>query len=118
MIFVVNRDYSELFRAKESLDKVPETLKKRLEDIMKLDLVKDKTVEEIKLIWLEYHKNKDVIAATIDVAQYDLQMQRGAEFPVFIFPLPRTQGYEFIVSQFASNSIHFTTLLCYQVNGF
>jgi ATP synthase mitochondrial F1 complex assembly factor 1 len=84
---------------------------------MKLDLVQDKTIDEIRAIWVEYHKSKEVLAATIPVAQYDLLMQRGREFPIFIFPLPRSQGYEFFISQFDRNHcIHFTSLLCYQVH--
>lgn len=33
----------------------------------------------------------------------------------FIFPLPRGQGYEFILSQFTENEIHYTPLISYQV---
>lgn len=32
----------------------------------------------------------------------------------FLFPLPRQQGYEFIIVQFAGNEAHFTTLINYQ----
>lgn len=84
---------------------------------MKLDLLQGKTADEIKTIWLEYHKQKEnVVVAAIPNEKYDLLMQRSKEHPIFILPLPRSEGYEFFLLQFASNSVHFTPLLCYQVN--
>lgn len=112
------RDYSELLKPKDvaSASLKDTAYEKKLSDIMKLELVQDKTAEEIKHIWIEYHKNKDVIIATIPVEQYDLMMNRCKDFPVFIFPIPREAGYEFILLQFFANTIHFTPLLCYQVH--
>lgn len=83
---------------------------------MKIELVADKTTEEIKHIWLEYHKQKEVLIATIPVDQYDRQMARGRLHPMFIVPLPRSEGFEFFLFQFAANTVHFTPLLCYQVH--
>lgn len=82
---------------------------------MKVELLQDKTVEEIKEIWLKYHKQKEVLVATISKETYDLLDKRSKQHPVFIVPLPRTQGYEFFLLQFAGNTVHFTPLLCYQV---
>lgn len=83
---------------------------------MKLDLLQDKTAKEIEHIWLEYHKQKDdVLVATIPTETYNILTDRSKEHPIFIIPLPRSQGYEFFLLQFASNSVHFTPLLCYQV---
>lgn len=83
---------------------------------MKTDLLGDKTVDELKLIWLEYHKSKDVIAATIPTEIFEKLMKNAKEYPIFIFPIPRSQGFEFIMFQFSANTIHFTPLLCYQVH--
>lgn len=83
---------------------------------MKYDLIKDKSVDEIKTIWLEYHKQKDVIAATLTSQQFERIMNRAKLHPIFILPLPRSQGYEFFVLQFAANTVHFTPLLAYQVH--
>jgi len=112
------RDYSELSSPKPALGAPAAAAdgSKKLSDIMKLELVENKTVEEIKHIWLEYHKTKESVSAVIDVEQFDRIMSRAKEFPVFIFPLPRDQGYEFIMHQFAGNTIHFTPLLSYQVH--
>lgn len=83
---------------------------------MKLDLLQDKNAKEIETIWLEYHKQKDnVLVATIPTETHNLLLERSKEHPIFIIPLPRSQGYEFFLLQFASNTVHFTPLLCYQV---
>lgn len=89
---------------------------KKLEDLMKLDLIEGKPVEEIRQIWLEYHQQKDVIAAAIPTETFEMLMSNAKKYPVFIFPIPRSQGFEFIMLQFAANAIHFTPLLCYQVH--
>lgn len=113
------RDYSELSRPKPALPGQAEAVdgSKKLSDIMKLELVQDKTPEEIKHIWVEYHKTKVSVSGVLELAQFEKIMARGKAFPVFIFPLPRDQGYEFIMHQFAGNSVHFTTLLSYQVRN-
>lgn len=83
---------------------------------MKIELLQDKTADEIKEIWIQYHKQKDVLVATIPTETYNLLTERSKEFPLFILPLPRSQGFEFFLLQFASNTVHFTPLLCYQVS--
>lgn len=113
------RDYAELLKPKSSLKEKPTELPdKKLADIMKIELLENKTAQEIKHIWLEYHSKKDVIAATIPTETYNQLLARSKEFPLFIFPLPRSQGYEFFLLQFANNTVHFTPLLCYQVSSF
>lgn len=83
---------------------------------MKLELVKDKTADEIATIWKQYHLAKDAISAVIKKPQYDIIRENIKKFPTFLFPLPRSQGYEFIVCQFSGNTAHFTPLLSYQVS--
>lgn len=111
------RDYSELMRPKTAAPAKGELPYKKLEDIMKLDLIEGQPVDLIKSIWLDYHKQKDVIAAVIPTATFEALMETAKKHPVFIFPIPRSQGYEFIMFQFAANTIHFTPLLCYQVSS-
>ncbi|XP_068155548.1 ATP synthase mitochondrial F1 complex assembly factor 1 [Drosophila tropicalis] len=112
------RSYSELLNPKEKLTKpdAAELPHKKLTDIMKLELLADKNSEEISQIWLEYHKTKDVLAATLTTAQYNTLMERAKEHPIFLLPLPRSEGFEFIMLQFAANTVHFTPLLAYQVH--
>lgn len=89
---------------------------KKLTDIMKLELIADKEAEEISKIWIEYHKTKDVLAATLTTAQYETLTARAKEHPIFLLPLPRSEGFEFFMLQFAANTVHFTPLLAYQVH--
>ncbi|GAB0093079.1 ATP synthase mitochondrial F1 complex assembly factor 1 [Sergentomyia squamirostris] len=112
------RDYSELLKPKETLaEKIQgEIPHKKLQDIMKMELVEGKSVDELQSIWLEYHKTKDVIAAAIPTGQFDFQQERARKHPIFILPIPRSEGFEFILMQFAANTVHFTPLLCYQVH--
>lgn len=82
---------------------------------MKVELLENKTADEIQHIWLEYHSKKDVLAAAIPAESYNRMVARGNQYPSFIFPLPRSQGFEMFLLQFANNTVHFTPLLCYQV---
>lgn len=101
---------------KKPVEKKAEIPVKRLEDIMKLNLLEDKTSEELATIWLEYHKQKEVIAAAIPTPIYNTMIENAKKYPIFLFPIPRSQGFEFIMLQFAVNSVYFTPLLCYQVH--
>ncbi|XP_077284962.1 ATP synthase mitochondrial F1 complex assembly factor 1 isoform X2 [Arctopsyche grandis] len=92
------------------------TTRKRLDDIFKIELVHEKDKDEIVEIWHKYHIQKDVIAAVIPADNYKQMEERIAKYPTFLFPLPRSQGYEFIMCQAADNTVHFTTLLCFQIH--
>ncbi|KAM7363518.1 ATP synthase mitochondrial F1 complex assembly factor 1 [Cochliomyia hominivorax] len=113
-----SRTYSELLNPKAPKAQTEAEIPyKKLSDIMKIDLIQDKTAEEISKIWFEYHKTKDVLAATLTVEQFDNLMERAKKYPIFLLPLPRSEGFEFIMLQFASNTVHFTPLLAYQVHA-
>jgi len=92
------------------------TKEKSLDQIMKTDLLSDLSVEEISSIWNEYWSSKDAVAAVIPKATYETMHQRFKEFNTFLFPLPRDQGYEFVVVQFLNNEAHFTSLINYQAH--
>lgn len=112
------RDYSELLNPKPATatQSLTGETEKKLSDIMKVELLDGKSIDEIKHIWLEYHKQKDTLVATIPTNIFETQMSRGKSYPIFIFPLPRSEGFEFFLAQFAQNTVHFTPLLCYQVH--
>lgn len=76
-------------RPKKAAESKAEIPYKKLEDLMKLDLIEGKPVEEIKSIWLEYHRQKDVIAAAIPTETFNKLMENAKKFPLFIFPIPR-----------------------------
>ena len=87
------RDYSELMNPKKKIETKSELPYKKLEDVMKVDLMEGKTAEEIKAIWIEYHVLKDSIAAVIPSEVFDLMMERAKKYPIFILPIPRSQGF-------------------------
>jgi len=89
---------------------------KSLDSIVKLELLSKKTAKEIEEIWCNHFSSKDCVAAVIPKDTYTRMAERFTEFNTFLFPLPRDQGYEFIVVQFLGNEAHFTTLINYQAH--
>lgn len=110
------RQYSQLLKPKEKLATKVQTKEISLDKVMKIDLIKEKSADEIKVIWEQYHLQKECICATIPSQDFEKLEGRSKKFPTFLFPLPRSQGYEFIMCQFESNTIHFTPLLYFQVH--
>ncbi|PSN47881.1 hypothetical protein C0J52_01263 [Blattella germanica] len=113
------RDFSSVSSPKQNIshpDSPTYTKQKSLDSVMKMELIADKTCDEIKQIWEEYHKQKDVIAATISSSAYDIIYEKSVKYPIFLFPLPRDKGYEFILCQFEGHEIHFTPLINYQAH--
>nr|CAD7462719.1 unnamed protein product [Timema tahoe] len=53
-----------------------------LSDIMKVEMITNKTPDEIKQIWKEYYNDKDAITATIPTIVYDKIYSKGRQFPV------------------------------------
>jgi hypothetical protein len=47
---------------------------------MKIDLLSDKSADEITAIWKEYHAKKDAVAAVIPAEVYDQMKQRFVQF--------------------------------------
>jgi ATP11 protein len=84
---------------------------KTLDDILKKEMVQDKTATEISDIWYTYHEGKENVHGIIlegDVGKPLLE--RAASSPFFIQPIFREDGYFMLVSQFMEPS-HF--LLAY-----
>ncbi|XP_068728002.1 ATP synthase mitochondrial F1 complex assembly factor 1-like [Montipora capricornis] len=90
---------------------------KTLSSIMHLDKIANKSAEEIRQIWREYHREKDCISAAIPSDVYNIMEERFLKFPLFIYPLPREQGYEFMYAEFQDHKCYFTSLLHYQTRG-
>lgn len=114
-ILTYYRQFSSVLNPKESKKGDFNVKEKCLDDIFKTELVQDKDAPEIQAIWQEYHKDKKVICATIPVDLYKDVKEQMILYPIFIVPLPRSQGYEFIMSQVDGHTVHFTPLLAYQV---
>ncbi|KAL5020925.1 hypothetical protein ScPMuIL_000080 [Solemya velum] len=53
---------------------------KSLNEIMKVELIKDKTAEEIERIWAEYHASKDCVFAIVKELDYDDLSDKSKRF--------------------------------------
>lgn len=103
-------------QAKPQLDLNNQPKQVQLNNIMKVDMIQDKSKEEIMDIWKDYHKQKDCISGVLTPEQFDKMFELGKQYPTFLLPLPREHGYEFIVMQFYGTEIHMTPLLWYQAH--
>lgn len=102
--------------AKSHTDPGSQTKPAQLDSLMKIELIKDKSKEEITQIWYEYHKQKDCICGVLTKDQFNKMFERGKKYSTFLLPLPRENGYEFIVTQFHGTEMHMTPLLWYQTH--
>jgi len=107
---------SLLNKEKKKSDSSGTKLPKELNDLVHLDLFENKTSTEIKSIWAEYFKKQECISAVIPADIYDQMKAQSQEYPMFLYPLPKDQGYEFILSQFDDTRCFFTSLINYQVH--
>ncbi|XP_077005877.1 ATP synthase mitochondrial F1 complex assembly factor 1 isoform X2 [Tamandua tetradactyla] len=93
------------------------TKDKALSSIFNIEMVKDKTAEEIKQIWQQYFASKDTVYAVIPEEKFDLIWNRSQSCPTFLCALPRREGYEFFVGQWTGTELHFTALINIQTHG-
>lgn len=101
---------------KPSVNEPSSRQEKSLDKIMRTELLKDKTPEEIAAIWSEHWSTKDAVAAVIPAETFTVMQERFQAFNTFLFPLPRDQGYEFVMVQFQGKEAHFTTLINFQAH--
>ncbi|VVC45723.1 ATP11 [Cinara cedri] len=96
---------------------------KTLDQIMNIDLLLNKSWRDISEIWLAYHKNRDeTLSAVIPLTHFNTFYNQSIKYPMFILPLPRNNGYEFMFIQFQhfqehkllNCSVHITPLISYQ----
>uniref|UniRef100_A0A8C8RC02 ATP synthase mitochondrial F1 complex assembly factor 1 n=1 Tax=Pelusios castaneus TaxID=367368 RepID=A0A8C8RC02_9SAUR len=88
-----------------------------LDSILNVEMVKEKTPEEIKQIWKQYFSAKDTVYAVIPAETFDLIWKRTQNCPSFLCALPRKEGYEFFVGQWSGTELHFTALINIQTQG-
>ncbi|KAF1672535.1 ATP synthase mitochondrial F1 complex assembly factor 1, partial [Pygoscelis papua] len=93
------------------------TKDKTLDSILNVEMVKEKSAEEIKQIWNQYFSAKDTVYAVIPAGKFDLIWKRAQKCPSFLYALPRKEGYEFFVGQWSGTELHFTSLINIQTQG-
>ena len=90
---------------------------KKLENILDADLLGGKASEEISVMWTEAHLDKTAIVAVIPADVWETLSSRFLEHNTFLLPLPKNNGYEYMVIQFEGKQAHFTSLCNYQRYG-
>lgn len=104
-------------KKKENENRRGSKLPSRLDELIHMDLLDGKTSDEIIHIWSQHFKEKEVVSAVIPTESFVQIMEKSVEYPAFLYPLPKEQGYEFILSQFEGNRCFFTSLINFQVHG-
>ena len=84
---------------------------------MKMELLDGKSKEEIGQIWTQHLSTKEGLCAVIPASTFRSMKDLYQVHKTFILPLPRKEGYEFVVVQFAGNEAHFTTLINFQAHS-
>ncbi|KAF7645960.1 hypothetical protein LDENG_00195410 [Lucifuga dentata] len=93
------------------------TKNKTLNSILNLEMIQDKTGEEISELWMKYYSTKDTISAAVPTQIYKLIFSRAMSCPMFLFAVPQKEGYEFFVGQWSGHELHFTSLINVQTFG-
>ncbi|XP_037553826.1 ATP synthase mitochondrial F1 complex assembly factor 1 [Nematolebias whitei] len=93
------------------------TKNKTLGSILNLEMIQDKTSEEIAELWTKYFSTKDTIGAVIPSHVYEGISSRSRTCPMFLYALPQKEGYEFFVGQWSGHELHFTSLINVQTLG-
>uniref|UniRef100_A0A3Q1HS38 ATP synthase mitochondrial F1 complex assembly factor 1 n=1 Tax=Acanthochromis polyacanthus TaxID=80966 RepID=A0A3Q1HS38_9TELE len=93
------------------------TKNKTLGSILNLEMIKDKTGEEIAELWTKFYSAKDTISAVIPTQIYEVISSRTKSCPMFLYALPQKEGYEFFVGQWSGHELHFTSLINVQTLG-
>ncbi|KAJ2745058.1 hypothetical protein GGI20_002467 [Coemansia sp. BCRC 34301] len=103
--------------ANQSNSNLPPSVK-ALDQIMRLDLLADRSASEIGELWTAYHTSKaGVVSAVIPADTYRRLQQTARTNPLFVLPLPRAdQGVEFFLLQCDYHQVHFTSLAEYKTH--
>lgn len=80
---------------------------KKLEDLLKKDIIDGKTGDEITDIWYTYHEEKSNTVGLVLTGETGKKvLSRASECPLYVQPIFRDDGYFVLVSQFQGPS-HF-----------
>ncbi|XP_053710389.1 ATP synthase mitochondrial F1 complex assembly factor 1 [Synchiropus splendidus] len=93
------------------------TKNKTLGSILNMEMIQDKSGDEIAELWMKYYSTKDTVSAVIPAQTYDIISGRAASCPMFLFAVPQKEGYEFYVGQWSGHELHFTSLINIQTRG-
>jgi hypothetical protein len=78
---------------------------RKLDDILKTELLQDKSVTEISDLWMTYHEGKDNVHGIVMEGEKGKSLlAKAAQCPFFIQPVFREEGHFMVVSQFQEPS--------------
>ena len=84
---------------------------RKLDDIVKVDLLECEPAPIVKRIWEDYHKGTEQSwGITLDAPTYETMRGRLAESPMFIAPVTRGKGFFTMAMQAKEKSLCFTFL--------
>ncbi|KAJ3040425.1 hypothetical protein HK097_002562 [Rhizophlyctis rosea] len=101
--------------APERKDGLPSHVKK-LDEIMNIDKIMVEDADRITTLWNAYHSAKSNISGVMPAQFYKDLSTRAKQYPMFILPLPRSEGYEFYLLQHTHHQTFFTPLLEYKTH--
>ena len=107
----------ELEAAATGNAKAPTGLPYDLNKLLKVDLMKDKTKDEVANIWKQYFSTHNSICAIIPKKKFTQISTLATVCPQFIYPVPRDEGYEMYLGQWQDNMMFFTSLVYYHKHG-
>jgi len=91
-----------------------------LNRIVRMNLLEKESPENIKSIWVNYFRQKDsVVGGVLSSETFSKLKERATRCPIFVFPIPREQGYFSMLSQMQAeaNICAFTSLEVYKKDG-
>lgn len=84
---------------------------RRLDDVVKLELLQKEPAPAIRQIWEAYHQDAPAcVALTLDAEAHARLRERLQESPMFVTPVPREGGYFVLAVQHQQRSLCFTYL--------
>jgi len=106
------REFSMPTKPKSGLaSQVSMKKEKKLDDVMKMELIEDKSTEELSSLWKAHFVAKECLCAVIPTDTFRQMKALYDIHKTFLLTLPRKDGYEFFVVQFTGNEAHFTSLI-------
>jgi len=90
---------------------------RKLSDIVKLPLLDKESPEDVRLIWEEFHKEKELtVSGFMSANEYRTIAERSKNCQYFVFPVKKGDGYFVLLSQIQDNTAVFTFLDDYRNN--
>jgi ATP synthase F1 complex assembly factor 1 len=89
-----------------------------LKDIVKIPILAMENREKIEEVWMERHKEDDArFGKVLGEYKFEMMMRNAKQFPMFMFPVHRENGFIVLVSQFQDRHCLLTGVEAFQKLG-